>query len=281
MKRKNFIIIGIVVTIIVASFVYFTLKNYDSEIKTEYVELETSSLFRVMLTVEDYEIWQNGGPIEKAVLFPKSENSEIYKEIGVSNIEEKIIVVIPIFTAKAYEEPGFYTYFRGECDESCLKLELKDRNQYTFDFRSSGQAIQVMNLLGYKFITDLEIHNNPSTLSEFDKVIILHNEYVTRAEFEAIISHPNVIFLYPNALYAEIEYDENKNTIKLLRGHNYPTSDIQNGFDWEFDNTHPYEYDTQCQTLEFYEIVNGHMLNCYPDRLIHNNYELLKMLKGL
>ena len=281
MKRKNFIIIGIVVTIIVASFVYFTLKNYDSEIKTEYVELETSSLFRVMLTVEDYEIWQNGGPIEKAVLFPKSENSEIYKEIGVSNIEEKIIVVIPIFTAKAYEEPGFYTYYRGECDKSCLKLELKDRNQYTFDFRSSGQAIQVMNLLGYKFITDLEIHNNPSTLSEFDKVIILHNEYVTRAEFDAIISHPNVIFLYPNALYAEIEYDENENTIKLLRGHNYPTSDIQNGFDWEFDNTHPYEYDTQCQTLEFYEIVNGHMLNCYPDRLIHNNYELLKMLKGL
>ena len=281
MKRKNFIIIGIVVTIIVASFVYFTLKNYDSEIKTEYVELETSSLFRVMLTVEDYEIWQNGGPIEKAVLFPKSENSEIYKEIEVSNIEEKIIVVIPIFTAKAYEEPGFYTYYRGECDKSCLKLELKDRNQYTFDFRSSGQAIQVMNLLGYKFITDLEIHNNPSTLSEFDKVIILHNEYVTRAEFDAIISHPNVIFLYPNALYAEIEYDENENTIKLLRGHNYPTSDIQNGFDWEFDNTHPYEYDTQCQTLEFYEIVNGHMLNCYPDRLIHNNYELLKMLKGL
>jgi len=281
MKEKNFIIIGIVVTIIVASFVYFTLKNYDGEIKTEYVELETSSLFRVMLTVEDYEIWQNGGPIEKAVLFPKSENSEIYKEIGVSNIEEKIIVVIPIFTAKAYEEPGFYTYYRGECDESCLKLKLKDRNQYTFDFRSSGQAIQVLNLLGYKFITDLEIHNNPSTLSEFDKVIILHNEYVTRAEFDAIISHPNVIFLYPNALYAEIEYDENENTIKLLRGHNYPTSDIQNGFDWEFDNTHPYEYDTQCQTLEFYEIVNGHMLNCYPDRLIHNNYELLKMLKGL
>jgi len=281
MKGKNFIIIGIVVTIIAASFAYFTLNNYDNEIKTEYVELETPSLFRVMLTVEDHQIWQNGGPIEKAVLFPKSENSEIYKEIGVSNSEEKIIVVIPIFTAEAYEELGFYDYFKEICDESCLELELKDRNQYTFDFSSSGQAIQVLNLLGYKFITDLEIHNNPSILSEFDKVIILHNEYVTRAEFDAITSHPNVIFLYPNALYAEIEYNENENTIKLVRGHNYPTSDIQNGFDWKFDNTHPYEYDTQCQTLEFYEIDNGHMLNCYPDRLIHNNNELLKMLKGL
>jgi len=32
---------------------------------------------------------------------------------------------------------------------------------------------------------------------------------------------------------------------------------------------------------EFYEIDNGHMLKCYPDRDIHYNYELLKMLKEL
>ena len=41
---------------------------------------------------------------------------------------------------------------------------------------------------------------------------MLHNEYVTRPMFDAITSHPNVIYLYPNALYAEIEVnyiDEN------------------------------------------------------------------------
>jgi len=107
----------------------------------------------------------------------------------------------------------------------------------------------------------------------------LHNEYVTRAEFDAITEHPNVVYLYPNALYAEIEYDENDNTIKLIRGHNYPEPQITNGFDWEFDNTHPYEYDVLCKDLEFYEIDNGYMLNCYPEIKILTDFELLKTIK--
>ena len=32
-------------------------------------------------------------------------------------------------------------------------------------------------------------------------------------------SHNNIIFLYPNALYAEIEVDMSKNEITLIRGH--------------------------------------------------------------
>ena len=64
--------------------------------------------------------------------------------------------------------------------------------------------------------------------------------------FNAIINHPHVIYLYPNALYAEIEVDYEKNEITLIRGHGYPESTIGNGFDWEFDNTHPYEYDENC-----------------------------------
>ena len=82
---------------------------------------------------------------------------------------------------------------------------------------------------------------------------MLHNEYVTRTMFDAITSHPNVIYLYPNALYAEIEVDYDNNTITLIRGHNYPESEIVNGFDWEFENTHPYEYDDTCLDMEFYK----------------------------
>ena len=66
-------------------------------------------------------------------------------------------------------------------------------------------GIQVLSLLGYTTITDIDIDQNPGILKEFDAVIMLHNEYVTRTMFDAITNHPNVIYLYPNALYAEIE----------------------------------------------------------------------------
>ena len=114
---------------------------------------------------------------------------------------------------------------------------------------------------------------------------MLHNEYVTRTMFDAITNHPNVIYLYPNALYAEIEVDYIDETITLIRGHNYPEPEIANGFDWEFDNTHPYEYDSLCLDMHFYQIENGWMTNCYPENFFLQNTEslfnLLKLVKDL
>ena len=107
----------------------------------------------------------------------------------------------------------------------------------------------------------------------------MHNEYVTKKEFDAITNHLNVIYLYPNALYAEVESDYEKNIITLKRGHNYPEPSISNGFDWEFDNSHM-EYDIMCNKWEFYPISNGWMLNCYPDASpLMDNQEFFKKLK--
>jgi hypothetical protein len=107
----------------------------------------------------------------------------------------------------------------------------------------------------------------------------LHNEYVTKKIFDAITTHPNVIFLYPNALYAEITI--HNGTMVLVRGHGYPTQTIDNGFDWEFDNTHPYEFDHKCENWRFYKIKNGWQLNCYPEEIIKHNYTLLATIKEL
>ena len=97
-------------------------------------------------------------------------------------------------------------------------------------------------LLGYEFVNDIDIDKNPDILKKYDKVIMLHSEYVTKKEFGAVTAHPKVVYLYPNTLYAEITTDYSKNTITLIRGHGYPTPDIGNGFGWKFDNTN-YEYD--------------------------------------
>jgi hypothetical protein len=202
---------------------------------------------------------------------------DVYNEVAVWNDPQKTVVVYPYFTAVAYNEPGFYTYFRGECDD-CTTAKF---GTPTILYTSSGIGHQALTLLGYPSITDVEIDKNPSILQQFDKVIMLHNEYVTRAMFDAITNHPNVIYLYPNALYAEIEVDYIDETITLIRGHDYPPEDpVRNGFDWEFDNTHPYEFDSECQSMDIYRIKNGHMTTCYPENVfLKNNEQIFKLLK--
>jgi hypothetical protein len=204
-----------------------------------------------------------------------------YNEVALWNDPQNAVVVFPYFTFTAYQSPGFYDYFKGKCDDCTTTKFAPPTSQYT----SSGKAHQALTLLGYSSITDIEIDRDPSILQQFDKVIMLHNEYVTRAMFDAITSHTNVIYLYPNALYAEIEVNYTDETITLIRGHDYPDLGIANGFDWPFDNTHPYEYDDICLDMEFYKVRDGWMTNCYPENLFMANTEqlfnILKFLKDV
>jgi len=105
----------------------------------------------------------------------------------------------------------------------------------------------------------------------------LHNEYVTQKEFNAITSHPKVIYLYPNALFAEVTIDYDSETITLVRGHGY--QGVDNAFDWEFENTNPDEFDTECKNWKFNKISNGIQLNCYPENVLYKEIALLKSIK--
>ena len=213
----------------------------------------------------------------------KPELSSFYSELQPKN---NVVVVFPTFTLSAYSEPGFYTFYNGKCDqefhgilfrgEDCLTVNIK--NNFEGDYNSSDTGFKILNLLNYNFITDIDIDKNPSILDSYDMVILLHNEYVTRNEFNAITSHQNVVYLYPNALYAEVSVDYEKNTITLVRGHNYPEITIRNGFDWIHDNTHPMEYDNSCMPWYFYKIDNGLMLSCYPENILLSDAFLLKAL---
>jgi len=230
-------------------------------------------------------IIDDGDQVWKSLLLGLNPNKmDMYNEVAVWNDPKNTVVVYPYFTFVAYNEPGFYTYYRGECDD-CTTAKFVPPTLFYNEYVSSGIGHQALTLLGYPTITDTDIDQNPGILQHFDKVIMLHNEYVTRAMFDAITSHPNVIYLYPNALYAEIEVDYVDETITLIRGHNYPEPEISNGFDWKFDNTHPYEYDNLCADMNFYQIENGWMTNCYPENFFLKNTEslfnLLKLVKDL
>lgn len=250
--------------------------NYDIVTKNlDLIELQIDSIFKISGVRDEYIIEGNLQQYGR-LYFELDKNKQLlYDEL--KNIDEKTIVIFPIFTAIAYNEPGFYNYYRDECDSQCLTLPIKQ----ILRAEIGGNGAQILKLLDYKFLSDIDIDKNPEILENFDKVILLHNEYVTQREFDAITSHPNVVYLYPNALYAEIEINYDENTITLIRGHGFPEKHVDNGFDWEFDNTRPYEFDLECNNWEFYEINNGKMLNCFPERQIYEDDSLLRALKEL
>jgi len=235
----------------------FDIWSYDKDLYLEFEKLVTRDIHVVLI----------------------EENEQLYKEIGVIDDDINAIVILPVFTSSAYSENGFYEYYNGICD-NCTTTKIIKNNYLQFH-QASQIGARVLETLGYKTISDIDLDKNPNILKKFDTVILLHNEYVTQSMFNAIINHPHVIYLYPNALHAEIEVDYIKNEITLIRGHGFPTEDVDNGFDWEYDNTRPYEYDINCLNWEFYKIPNGEMLNCYPEGPIISNIELLKEIKNL
>ena len=232
------------------------------------------------LIESDYEQYVAGIHLDEPIIkYQFTENVEIDKTLT-RPANPNTVVIYPTFTSAAYSEPGFYTYFAGNCDESCI-TDLSFANP-ELKYTSSGMGTQLLRTLGYNFISDVDVDKNPEILKNYDTLILLHNEYVTKEMFDAISIHPNIIFLYPNALYAEIEVNHDDQTMTLIRGHNYPQIEIKNGFDYAIEEQfHEYEYDNKCLDWKFFKFENGYALNCYPDAVIWDMPEIVGQLKFL
>src|SRR5574338_380730 len=189
----------------------------------------------------------------------------------------KTAVVYPIFTQSAYDWDGIHDYYTGHCD-TCTTTKLA--TSYEKTFAASGNGFRILEFLGYQAIDDMDIKKNPSILNNYDRVIVLHNEFVTKTEFNAITHHQNVIYMYPGSLRSEITVNYGDNTITLTRGPGFPTSDTKTAFNWEPNQQ--YFSDWECSSWKFYETENGHALNCYPETFLPSyGYEMLKTLKNL
>jgi hypothetical protein len=254
----------------------------DSNLTQQVVLFETSdaSFFEIYLTPRDnYRVTERNSDnlIDEVRLELKPKFLDIFENISSA---DNTVVIYPTFTSAAYSEPGFYTFFAGACDESCI-TDLSFANP-ELKYTSSGMGTQLLHTLGYNFVSDVDVDLNPELLKNYDTLILLHNEYVTKKMFDAISTHPNIIFLYPNALYAEIEVNHDDQTMTLIRGHNYPQPEIKNGFDYSIEEEfHKYEYDAECLDWKFSKFENGYALNCYPDAVIWDNPEILGQLKYL
>jgi len=257
---------------------YIVQNGIQNSTNTELIKWHSGDLFDVFVDPKDVVTINGQQTLLRATLKLKPELSDTYSEIGVYDQIKKPLIIIPIYTISAYLENGFYDFYNGKWN-TCTTTKIQSTDRVGEQF--SANAIKSLELLGYDSITDVELDKNPDILSKYDKIVVLHSEYVTQKEFDAITSHPHVIYLYPNALYAKIDANYINNTITLIRGHGYPDEKIGNGFNWKYDTTHPYEYDKECKNWEFYDIPNGKMLNCYPEQKVWKDKEFLKILKEL
>ena len=296
--NKNFkfiLIASIVIFLIILSIAYgmnstAPTSTAPTSIMDGYIDnLSNTHTFLVNLGVpyfdgyitasDDMRLQQNFPPLDGVRLTLNDSTSQ--QVINALKPIDNSVVIYPTFTSAAYKEPGFYTYFRGDCDESCI-TNISFENPI-FSYTSSGLTAQILYHVGYEFLTEIDVDKNPEILDNYDTVILLHNEYVTKNIFDAVSSHPNLIFLFPNALYAEIDINYDDNTMTLIRGHQYPLPERPaNGFDYEIEQRfHDYEYDSKCLEWEFIEFENGFHLNCYPDGIIHQNLDILIKMKEL
>jgi hypothetical protein len=258
-----------------------SMDNYIENLSnTHTYKVETSTYFELYFSESDYTRHLEGlRQLEGARLILYPPNAP--QLIDHLKPNPGTVVIFPTFTAAAYYPNGFYNYYYGSCDQSCVN-DVNFENFY-FDYNESGITAQILYHVGYDFLTDVEVDKNPELLKNYDTVILLHNEYVTKKEFDALISHPNLIFLHPNALYAEIDVNHETKTMTLIRGHDYPPENpVANGFDYEIEKQfHKLEHNASCIDWEFIKIPNGFHLNCYPDSVIREKLDILQKIKDL
>jgi len=197
-------------------------------------------------------------------------------EIKILGNDQNAVMVYPIFTQYAYSEKGFYDFYKGKCGSSCLIIYFKN-GAIPPGFNMGKNGYDYLDKLGYDLVTDIDIDQNPKILEKYDKIILLHNEYMTQKEFDAIKNHKNVVYLYPNAMYAKVFVDYDKNTMTLIRGHGFPEKTIDNGFDYVTSSQ--YEYDTKCKNYQWKANPNGIQPTCYPEYLLTYDHSIFQVIK--
>jgi len=210
---------------------------------------------------------------ENAVYFPRPLSDDDIKKY--QNTDLKAIIIYPILTQNAYKVGGFYDYYNGTCS-TCSTVSMEPFG-INASYVSGLGGFQYLTQLHYPFITDLMVDKHPEILNEYDKIILLHNEYMTKTEFDAIKNHKNVIYLYPNSAYVEVKVDYANLTMSLVRGHGYPDKDLLNGFGYVTSSNN--EYDLNCKHYKWEQMPNGMQLSCWPEFLIKSDRSVLQTLK--
>ena len=225
------------------------------------------------------------------------EMKDIYLEI--MNNDDKTIVIYPTISLHAFSQQCIWDYYVPD-SEDCKIIQLVTETDLAsmndniwlnpafienvsgyFLYNTNLTSFQTLRLLNYEMLSDLEIEKDPNILNDYDKIIVLHNKYVSKKIFDAITNHPKVIYLNPGALSEEVTIDFTNNTITVLSPIKYPEEkNHRNDFLWEYDNTDKEFEDCYLTDDPKFEVVsNGIMTNCVSENLLSKSKEFLKIIK--
>lgn len=185
---------------------------------------------------------------------------------------DKTVVIDAVFTQAAYQAGSWYD------NKGVTTVSLNYGHDWRTNFGGAVNGVTVLNNTGLvDTVTDIYLTNHPEILKAYHRVIVLHNEYVTKAEYDAIMNHSNVFYAYPNALYRLVNFTgstvTNGGTITLLGLSHNPYANSTWGDVSEFDRCSNHAY-------KVVKYPNGAGLSCYPERELWGNRVLVEMILG-
>jgi hypothetical protein len=158
----------------------------------------------------------------------------------------KIAVVMPTFTAAAYDN-AFYVFYRKYINVVHGVNITTDLNLFTSKVTnepsSSASGFAMLSLLdnlkwitpesSISILTDQDVDKGSIFLlngsNNFNVMILGHQEYVTQDEYDNlkrfVANGGTMIILDGNVFYAEVKYDRNTDDITLVKGHSWAFND--------------------------------------------------------
>jgi hypothetical protein len=193
--------------------------------------------------------------------YPRNPIYEITNEMQNLNKSYKIGFVEPVFTYAAYSDNSFYNFYHDYKDtkpnvDITRNIGLLRGNEIPDGpfkvYNAKSGAAPTIPYIDYfstlrkhveqmipralvNNITDIDVHfgrifDSQNHSNSYDILFLFHSEYLTQEEYDNlrlfVVNGGTIVFTEANALYAEIKYDADKNSITLVKGHN-----------WEFNGT--------------------------------------------
>ena len=205
-----------------------------------------------------YVIWTNNATGNEEILFKKKINDDmtcinfnlenkpeilgVEEKINASQRAVNIAIVQATFTEAAYDK-SFYMFYEMYKAEENKTSTSPNTTKYTDlllskldqDPKTWSALIQIADHLKWltpkssiDILTDKDVHTGTLLFSSngtnlYDVIMLEHQEYVTQQEYDNLkkfVSNGGLLFLLNgNVFYGEVEYDNNTDTIRLVKGH--------------------------------------------------------------
>jgi len=179
-------------------------------------------------------------------------NAPVKIENGIKNQEKKIAFVEPTFTYAAYRNGSFYNFYDKYSPEIQYNSNLTVTNDLNLlknkpiphqpFFYYINPTYTTIPYKGYfdlllqhvkrnssqvSTLTDVDVHQGkifqPNGKNTYDILFLFHNEYVTQKEYDNlrqfVKNGGTIVFNQANVLFAEVNYNNNNDSISLVKGH--------------------------------------------------------------